>query len=247
MSKEDFETLFRLACAEMRHLDNYIGKLLAHLEGLGVLDNTIVIITADHGDNFGDHGLMRHGLCLYDTLIKVPLIVAGPNIHGPQRISPMVQLIDLCPTILHLAGIDAPQIETEFQGRDLLESITTQDFSPFAVSELYRPTPELFEKGAPEFMDEFRDKYDRILRSYRTMTHKFIWSSNGHHELYDLASDPMESHNLVELEPDLASQMHQELDQWLGSFEHANVTSSESGDQLEDQAVIQRLRDLGYV
>jgi len=247
MTNQDFDTLFRLACAEMRHLDNYIGKLIGHLEAIGVLDNTYVIITADHGDNFGEHGLMRHGLCLYDTLIKVPLILTGPHIKGTQRVQSMVQLIDLFPTILRLAGIEEPLIEAECQGHDLLESISSGQFSPFAVSELYRPAPGQYERGAPEFMDTFRHKYDRVLRSYRTLTHKFIWSSNGRHELYDLVNDPGENNNLIELELDLASQMQHQLDEWLDSFEHADVVLSQSDDQVQDQAVIQRLKDLGYI
>ena len=73
------------------------------------------------------------------------------------------------------------------------------------------------------------------------------YNNNVNNELYVLVNDPMENHNLVELEPDLASQLHHELDQWLGSFEDANVESSEPGDKSENQAVLQRLRDLGYV
>ncbi|MFQ5414856.1 MAG: sulfatase [Phycisphaerae bacterium] len=248
MTDDDFVKLAQLYAAEMRHLDEWIGRLVTRLQRRDLLDNTVVVIFADHGDNFGEHGLMRHGLCLYETLIHVPLIITCPQRIKPARVTRMVQLIDLPPTLLALAGIDAPDAHAEFQGRDLITAVRSGVFAPSAVSELYRPTTGLFEAKVPDFMPEFRRKYDRILRAYRTESHKYIWSSNGQHELYNLVSDPREEDNLIQSDFATALDMQERLDEWLASFTHATTAEATDHDDGDGNAcVTARLRDLGYI
>ena len=251
MTDEDFEHLRELAYAEVAFFDAWLKRLLARLERLGELDDTIIVIMADHGDNIGDHGLLRHGLCLYDTLLHVPLIIKPPAKDAkPQRVAPMVQLIDLFPTLLGMADIEEPDVAAEFQGRDLVEAARTGEFSAFAMSELYRHSAEtqnVWQARVPDFMPEYRERFDRDLRSYRTNTHKFIWSSNGHHELFDLKADPGETNNLVDAEPALAAKMRQELDDCVGLGASPQTTEGASEDPVADEHVLQRLRDLGYI
>jgi len=249
MSAQDFCDLYNLALAEAAYFDMWFGRLLRHLQRYDVLNNTVIVVMADHGENFGEHGLVRHGLCLYDTLLHVPLIIRPPGGCNGARVKPMVQLIDLLPTLLNMASIDVPGMAAEFQGRDLLERVQTGEFPAFTVSELYRPATRLFEKKVPHFMPEFRRRYDRVLRSYRTATHKYIWSSNGRHELYDLVRDPDEARNLIEVEPELAQTLHQRLQEWLDSFPHAHAAPSAplAAAATEDGQLAARLRDLGYV
>jgi arylsulfatase A-like enzyme len=247
MSEEDFQNLRNLARAEAAFFDEWLGRLLAYLEKRRLLDNTIVVITSDHGDNFGEHGLIRHGLCLYETLLHVPLIIRPPGQKVSVRVPQMVQLIDLLPTLMGLASIAEPQVTREFQGHDLLQAIQTGEFSKYVISELYRPTTGLFEKKVPDFMPEFRAKYDRVLRSYRTEKYKLIWSSNGLHELYDLEKDPGEEHNIHEDEASIASDLHDRLQGWLASFPHAHHESVITEESVDDERVLERLRDLGYI
>lgn len=224
MSDEDFRNLHELGRAEAAFFDEWFGKLLRYLDHQGMLDDTIVVVMGDHGDNYGEHGLLRHGLCLYDTLLRVPLILRLPGARAGARIRPMVQTVDLMPTLMSLASISAPEVSAELQGSDLLEQVRTGCYSDFAISESYRPVSGPWEQIVPQFMPEFRAKYDRVLRSYRTNTHKFLWSSNDRHELYDLVRDPREECNLIDAEPQLACELHDGLNRWLESFSHARVT-----------------------
>ena len=247
MTEEDLLNLRNLARAETAFFDEWIGRLMRGMDRIGVLENTVVVIMADHGDNFGEHGLIRHGLCLYDTLVHVPFVIRVPGGHRGKRVEPMVRLIDLLPTLMSLASIDDPCALGDMQGQDLLAMMDSGEYPEYAVSELYRPTTGLFEHKVPEFMPEFRAKYDRVIRSYRTPTHKYIWSSNGRHELYDLASDPGEEQNLIDTETALAQDMQTKLDEWLASFAHAHAEQPVLEEEVDDERVLQRLRDLGYM
>lgn len=90
-------------------IDDQIGRLLDHLARTGAADRTLVIFTADHGELLGDHGLSRKGLFHYEPLIRVPLVIAWPGrIPVGQREAGIVQSVDLPPTMLAAAGIDAP-------------------------------------------------------------------------------------------------------------------------------------------
>ncbi len=98
MTDRDFETLRSLYNSDIRYLDDYIRELLTLLQNEKVSENTIVILTADHGENFGEHHLMSHELSLYDTLLRVPLLIRYPGkIHGGSKQERPVQLIDPLP------------------------------------------------------------------------------------------------------------------------------------------------------
>ncbi len=245
MTDEDFRDLRFLQCAEMLCLDEWFGRLLRHLERLDMLEHTVVVVMADHGDNIGEHGLMRHGLCLYDTLIRVPLIVYGPGRIPAARVRQMVQLIDLPPTFTKLAGLNAEEAEREFQGRDLVAAVERGEAAPFVVSELYRPPPDPFVGRVPEYLPEFKRRFDRVLRSWRTATAKLIWSSNGDHELYDLACDPGETKNVASERADEVRRLEDELEGWIASFQGAAPAAP--AQSADDAALLERLRDLGYV
>ncbi|MCC7293826.1 MAG: sulfatase [Phycisphaerales bacterium] len=247
MSDGDFANLRDLARAEVAYFDAWLGKLLDRLDRDGLLEDMVVVIAADHGDNFGEHGLLRHGLCLYDTLVHVPLIVKTPGSTVGGRVQPVVQLIDVFPTLLAAAGIEEPETFAEFQGRDLVQQARTGRHAEYVVSELYRPGQGLWQKKAPGFMPEFLDRYDRRLRAVRTNTHKFIWSSNGRHELFDIVSDPGETRNLVDLDAKRAGEMERMLESWLASFDRREPEAAYAVEDTADDRVFERLRELGYV
>ena len=92
-------------------LDDQVGRLMEYLSGRGSLENTIVVYTADHGDYAGEHGMWGKSCTLYDCLVRVPLVIAGPPDLVPQgrELDGMVQTIDIAPTLLELVGLPVPQ------------------------------------------------------------------------------------------------------------------------------------------
>jgi arylsulfatase A-like enzyme len=238
MDKEDFEILTALYDAEITYLDSRIAEVLNWLETWDILDQTMVIVTADHGENIGEHGLMGHQYCLYDTLLHVPLLVHYPKgVTAPGRVSHQVQTLDLLPTVLAMLGDTSSEAYCSLQGYDLLSS-TRHDF---AVAEWARPNLDRFHRRYPGIDVSI---YDRSIKMVRTNHLKYIWSSDGAHELYNLQNDPGETHNIQAECPTLAQNLDRLLTTWRTSFEVANLPDKAPE---FDQEVRNRLRALGYL
>jgi arylsulfatase A-like enzyme len=198
----------------------------------------MVIITADHGENIGDHHMMAHKYCLYDTLLHVPLIIRYPaGTVAPRRVEHQVQTLDLLPTVLAMLGDAVPEIRSFLQGYDLLSS-TRHDF---AIAEQAQPDLSTFRKRFP---GTDVSRFDRALTMIRTERYKYIWASDGKHELYDLQTDSKEQCNIVAERPDLTEDLDRRLAEWRGSFEEARPSAK--APEFEE-TVRARLRALGYL
>ncbi len=172
-------TLVDLYDADIRYVDDTIASLLDHL-GSDLAD-TIVIVTADHGDELGERGKFNHQ-SLYDEVIRVPLIIVGPGIPGGTLVKHQVSLLDLAPTVANLVGIDPTP---SFQGKSLLPVIRGgQGWSEGTISILkYVVGQRLISYRTPEWKyirAESLDEADTLLSE----------------EVYDLKKDPKERHNL---------------------------------------------------
>jgi arylsulfatase A-like enzyme len=118
LTAAELDTISRLYDAEIRGVDDGLRELFGKLEALGFLDHAVVLITADHGEEFGDHGGLLHRELLYDELIKVPLLLLGPGIEPGRRREP-VSSVDIAPTLLELAGAPRP---AAMEGSSLLSA-----------------------------------------------------------------------------------------------------------------------------
>ena len=244
MSAEDLAILGGLYDGEVSYVDYRVGQLHELLSEEGLLRDTLFIITSDHGENLGDHHLMSHAYCLYDTLLHVPLIVHyPPEFPRGQRISQQVQTVDIFPTILNLANIRDEQAWGQVQGQSLLAARGTNGSTRPVFSEYLEPEPSVsvLTKRYPGFDGS---PYDRALRSVRADGYKYISASDGRDELYDLTRDPNEERNIISSETETARRLRTSLDEWLGSFEHA----SPAEENIEiDADMRKRLEDLGYL
>lgn len=244
MSTDDFAGLQSCYDAALASLDAEIGSLVDWLRQRGVLDRTLLIITSDHGENLGEHGLMSHAYSLHDTLLHVPLLVRYPACFPPgQRVTQQVQLTDLFPTILDALGLTLPTVRQPLQGRSLLTTPCDTSEARLAYAEMLAPQPSIASlnrrTGAPEAT--LRPGIDRALRCVRTATTKLIWASDGAHELYNLRCDPEETRNLFATEPALAQEYLDLLDSW-----QPTTAAFAPAPPLDDE-VRQRLRALGYL
>src|SRR5439155_24989903 len=105
---------------EIAYADAQLGRLLESLRARGEIDRTLIVVAGDHGEGLGDHGERTHGMLLYDSTLRVPLIVAAPG-EAPARRDDPVSLVDIAPTILRAAGAAIP---SELKGHDLLVRLT---------------------------------------------------------------------------------------------------------------------------
>lgn len=246
MTDEDFGILRACYDAALASIDEEIGTLVEDLRQQGVLDRTMLIITSDHGENIGEHGLMSHAYSLHDTLIRVPFIIRYPDRFPPgQRVANQVQPTDVFPTLLDVLQLEVPHVRQELQGVSLQNTELDVLEKRVAYAEMLAPHPSMqtVNRRAGLPVDTPWPAYDRALRCLRTPEYKIIWASDGHHALYDLSDDPNEATNRFADESELATKLLGELQAWRppdGSL--LSDTEPDFDDDLR-----QRLRDLGYL
>jgi arylsulfatase A-like enzyme len=223
--------------AEVRYVDAHLGCLVDQLKRRHLWDETLVIITSDHGDEFGEHGLFGHGNKPYEELIRVPLVikppssfsfVAGTVVHTP------VCLLDVVPTILDLNGVDPGQ-----SARDLMEGESLVPLLKGDLSHDRRRGYALTEK-------QVRNS-DELRIAFRTAEWKFIFDGvTGGRELYQLGDDPGEDHDVLSRFPIVADRfgllLAERLTQIATRSENVRIPRIETDAEVED-----RLRALGYL
>jgi arylsulfatase len=214
--------------AELRFMDEQIARLLEALRSRGTLANTLVVVTADHGEAFGEHDFWTHGV-LYQEQLHVPLVLCGPGVSEGTVVSERGRTVDLLPTLAELLDLPAPR--EKLDGTSLVPLLGGA--APDEPREVYAEVRHAAED---------RLARDPEMYTLRVKDWKYIHRpSTGRHELYDLANDPRELHNLIEAEPAKAKAFAYRLGQ-LGAIGGA-LPSLEglSEDQLAE------LRRLGYL
>ena len=178
----------------MKYTDDFIGRLLRSLGSLGVLKNTIVIITSDHGEALGDHGLSFHGAALYWDLVHVPLIISWPG-HVPQgvRVEQSVTNADIANTVLSLVGAK----QNPFPGPSLsgLWGTSSQQTWPDPVSEL--PQTNTIVAADRAMQGKIPIATDGWMSSVVSPQWQLIRHQKDGDQIYDWKTDPAESNNMV--------------------------------------------------
>ena len=207
--------------AEIAHVDNQLQRLIASLQDTGRLGRTLVIVAGDHGEGLGDHGEETHGLFLYDSTMKVPMILSVPGLleSGRRVDSRLTGLIDIRPTVEALLGLPALETGTGF---NLLNDIPS-DRALYLETEL----PLNVCGWSPLF-------------GLRTLEDKLVAAPIR--EYYDLVEDPGEHRNLDNPDHQRANALAAELAAY-----QAIDQSADSGQRTLSPAEEQRLRSLGYV
>jgi arylsulfatase A-like enzyme len=244
MADDDFKVLTALYDAEIRYVDAHLGRLYRRLQDRDLLDETILIITSDHGENIGDHGLMDHQYCLYDTLLRVPLIIRYPPAFEPGKVvKRQVSLLDILPTLTDLVGQD--QAEVGWAGHSLVRA----DHRAYTLAEYLAPQPTMASLRSEYGAGFPTEHLNRQLRCIRTERLKYIAASDGAQELYDLGCDPGETKNLVPHLPGEAARLGSLLDAQFGIWptELLDRDKEPAQDAPLDPAVENRLRGLGYL
>ncbi len=215
---------------EIAWTDSLVGRLTSWLDDSARSDDTYVVVTADHGEGLGEHGEAEHGLLLYESAIRVPLIIATP-FDEPQGIQrhELVSLIDVMPTVLELTGLQAPE---EVQGSSLVPLLTNQtEVETRSDERVYAET----------FYPRLHFGWSE-LQAILEPTHKLIISPEP--ELYDLLQDPEERHNLASERAATAEALRREAEELVARLED-NATPADT--VTLDQETLRRLAALGYV
>ena len=212
---------------EVAYTDSLIGEFRQALEERALLESSLVILTADHGEGLGDHGEGQHGFFLYDTTVHVPLIVRSPSASDRGLVvDAAVSHVDLFPTILDAVDLWAPK---RVHGQSLLPLITGEETG--ARRSVYSESlyPLLHYGWSP-------------LRALRTDDYKLI--SAPRPEVYDVRADRKEEHDLSGAQPDVVGELENRLDELRSEIER-DVPTADMAPDLDPETLAQ-LQALGY-
>jgi arylsulfatase len=218
-----------LYAAGIRQMDDGLARLLASLDEHGLLDDTLLVVTSDHGEEFLEHGGVLHGRTQFDEVLRVPLVLSGPGLPRGRRVSEPVSLIDVLPTVLALLGVPAPE---DLDGLDLRPLWTG------GASAALRDRAFFGEA------DHGNQPDDRT-RSVRRGRFKLILDRpTGESRLYDLVADPRETRDVSAEHPVEAAALRRELDDHLERTTPRTPPVPLPDLERDD---VERLRALGYL
>jgi arylsulfatase A-like enzyme len=208
----------------IRYIDGRVSEVVSWLKELGVFDRAMVIVTSDHGESFGERGLLGHGTSVYQDQFHVPLVIKYPDRREPEVVTQPVSLVDLMPTVLSAVGLETPG---GVQGEPL------QRLGDPAAR------PVFSESFAHE---GYKGRFERLERAIVAKGTKLVVSTRGRRELYDLANDPGETRNLFRADDSRAQDLLARLTEWVSAIPPRGTDAP----QLELDT-LRRLRSLGYV
>ncbi len=265
ITPEHISALKSLYTAKMAMIDYHLGRLFERLAKDKILDETILIITSDHGDQLGDHTYpsFHHQFSIYNALTWIPLIWRAPILSGrapglipacPEKIGagqrigvPLIQNIDILPTILELCGIKW-QSPLKSPGISLSRYILNQNKTPprpYAIA-MYE-APRKFVNWNKQNVNPL---YIRNLLAIQDARHKVIFSEDGTEELYDINKDPTEQNNIKNQLPQTVKEFkrifYEILDEYGGIPEDYQV-SDVSYTPEEEAQIKKRFQELGYI
>lgn len=217
---------------EILFADHHVGGLLKGLDAQGVLKNSLVIVTADHGEEFFDHGGIGHGRTAYEEVLRVPLLMRWPGrIPAGARHDGLVGLIDMMPTILALVGVEPPQ---GLQGTSVAAPVTKTGAAPSDRQLFAQVVSDTFR------LDAVHDDRYKLVRHVRG-------PQAGQEEVYDRARDPLERASLGAQAPPAALALRKDLETFTRMVARpASLVRREQAKTL-DKDTERALRSLGYI
>ena len=231
LSPPDLQRVVDLYDGEILWTDHQIGLLFDHLKKLGIWDDSLLVVMADHGEEFQEHRSLGHTRTLYEEVLRVPLIIKPPG--GRPRgwrpvVTERVRNIDVASTLLHLAGLEIP---ATFEGESLagLMEKPGRDRPVFARTLQYG-----------------RGKIALIESQYKLI--QTFAPRRELYELYDLGADPAERTSLFKTDRKRARRMRRKATALLGQMHRSRPTAASSNPSVElTDNQLRHLRALGYV
>ena len=213
--------------------DFHIGQLLARLKEADLYDNSLIVVTSDHGEAFGERKHIEHGTSVYQDQVHVPLIIKYPLSSRKTVIDKYVSGVDLMPTVLDVLGYEIPG---ELQGVSLLRPENLDNRT--VISESFPDRRKLI----------LNKRFHRIERAIFSDSMKFISDTSGKQELYDLSKDPEEKKNIYRADDSTSEKLKAELNQWLKVVKEELPSQEESASRKKtDKGALDRLKALGYI
>lgn len=245
IDKYDAEILTALYDAEIKYLDSLIGSIYNILSNSKFLKNTILVIVGDHGENIGEHNMMSHFYCLYDTVIHIPFIMRYPaELPKAKTHTEVVQLSDIFPTLAAMVSLENRLPKNQIEGKNIF---TTDQNDRIAVSELLGVNPPIEVLARKTGIAESELKhFDKQIIALRNRQYKYIQDSYSNEEFFDISKDPYELQNIIQEKPEL----HEMFRQFKKTWDTRKMSTGQHGFSKTNDVesdLVKRLEALGYL
>jgi arylsulfatase A-like enzyme len=229
MPRRDLEHLIALYDGEIAWTDHHVGLIADALREMGLLEDTVVVVTSDHGTEFFEHGFKGHRTTLFDEVIRIPLIIRYPKaLPAGKRVVAQTRIVDIGPTVLELAGLES---SVPAMGSSLVSLMGGErfEFGNLAISELF--------------------SVGRDMRTMRSLEWKFTDDrAQRVRYLIDLVEDPAEKRPLFDLSRSPGPEVLAQYDETLGALDtwRRSIAAGGAASEIPEDVMMQ-LRSLGYV
>lgn len=230
IDKEILQKIIKLYDIDIEYTDSLVGNILEKVKELKLTNNTIIIISADHGEELCQHhNYLYHSGSLYDSSLKIPLLIYSPNIRG-KKVSQVVSNIDIAPTILDLLNLPKP---VSFEGESLLKTLNGRFLKrEFAFSETHAKVFSIRNNNS-RFISNPTNKPLEVMN---------LFTLNYSEELYNSAEDQLELQNIIAENKEAYIKFSSYLKHWIRNKLPAEIPS-----QIIDEQTIEQLKALGYI
>lgn len=241
VSEKEWEVVKSWYDGEIAYLDYHLGNLVDFLHEKDIFDDTFFIITSDHGENFGEHGLAVHPLCLYDSLLRVPLIMSHPDLTPKGKtVTNLVSTVDIFPTIMDMLDI---KFDENIQGKSM-HPFEDREIHSFICAEYGGLHTRGF-KGLESWkiaskIKDILGEIDRGGKCIRTPTYKYILSLQKE-ELYNIRDDPFEQEDISRDSLEIVDSLRRRLEKTV------DISYFGPEEFRERQEMLDRLKALGYI
>lgn len=223
--------------SEVGYTDNQIGRVLKKIEAMGLFSRSLVVFASDHGESLGEHNYTGHGRRVYQPGLHVPFALVGPGVPAGRRETALIQLLDLAPTVLSFAGIEARK---EMTGADLMPFVRVRGGYPQRI--IYYET---YPGAAPQMEGAEKMLKKPIWVGFRQGSEKLMYSVRYlQWEKYDLEKDPGELEDLVDVRDPAFIEESDRLMAWYREWEDDTVVGEIEVMTAEDR---EKFKALGYI
>lgn len=225
LDNKDMPSLLSLLDSSVYEFDkDFISRLSQELKEMGLYDKTVIIITADHGNEYLEHGHIGHRAFLYDEVIQVPLIFHLPDLNKTLRVDSLVQSIDILPTILDLLGIPPPHKAQGISLTGLIEDNPKTCFNEYV------------------FVKALNGSFVIRSKQWKLIRQKMGGDAD---QLYNIQKDPLEKNNLINIEPGIAKMLKAKLEAKISSLPVYSNKNSKFIPEIDSEAR-ERIKKTGY-
>jgi arylsulfatase A-like enzyme len=229
----------------IRGMDAELARLVERLQERGLGARTVIAFFADHGEEFHDHGRMWHGQSVYGEMIRVPLVLWGPGrVPKGVRVEQPVELIDVMPTLVELAGLTPPQ---GVQGRSLGPLLAGNGAGSAASGRPPRPVVAEKQPMGRSGHPAASESYAIIDGDWKLVHNIARPAEKPEYELYEFYKDPLDQKDLAPAHPDVVQRLAGQLDKWRQGARSARLKPDSEATKGLSKGELEQLRSLGYI